>query len=86
MATPQRHNFFCESLFHNLINRITHPTERHTITDEKDDSQDSSRIWPYLLDENRSDYNNKKALQSLDWHHLSKWRGTKDVIYNDSGS
>lgn len=62
MPTQQCHHFLCKSLFHSLIKRVTHPTERHTITDEKDDSQDSNIIWPYLLDENRSDYNNKNAL------------------------
>lgn len=65
MPTPQCHNFPCKSLFHSLINRLTHQTERHAITGEKDDSQDSNITCPYLVDENRSDCNNKNALERL---------------------
>lgn len=83
-ATRQCHNFLCKSLFHSLINRGTHPTERHIITDENDDSQDSNKVWPSLLDENRSDYNNKNALPRVLQLPLVKVKkGTMDVILND---
>ena len=72
MPTHQCHSFLCKSLLQSLINGVTQPMKRHTVSDEKDNSQDSDIIWPYLLDENRSDCSNKNALLRLPLSPLIK--------------